>query len=87
MSTQNFPFSLRPMTYSLKLQIVKHMRLVPLNTAWGYAARDFVDNMEEKTDRDYEELLQEISADIQDGPGTMADVLGSTYNFFHRLIL
>ena len=87
MSAQDFSFSIKPMTYKLKLQIAKHMRLVPLTTAWGFAARDFVENMEAKTDHDYEELLHELCSDIQDGPGTMQDVLGSSFDFFRRLVL
>ncbi|MBE7169146.1 MAG: hypothetical protein INR73_01055 [Williamsia sp.] len=75
------------MTYQLKLQILKHMRLVPLHSAWGFAARDFVENMDTKTDQDYEVLLYELCSDIQDGPITMREVLGPTFHFFHELVL
>ena len=86
MQAHTHPFGLKPITYNIKLQIVKHMRQVPLTTAWGFAAKDFVENMDTKTDQDYEALLFELCSDIQDGPGTMQQVLGPTFQFFHKLV-
>lgn len=87
MQTHNSRSDLKQMTFKLKLQIIEHMKMVPLHSAWGFAAKDFVENTDTKTDHDYEELLYELSSDIQDGPGTMQDILGPTFQFFHKLAL
>lgn len=88
MQTQNGTITdgkpLMPLTNKLKMQIVHHMRLVPLNTAWGFAVKDFLEN-NAQTDKDWEELLYELRSDIHDGPGTMEQVLGSAYRFFYQL--
>ena len=87
MQIHDFHLALRPMTYNLKLQINKHIQLVPLRSAWGFAARDFAENINTKTDLDYEALLYELCSDIQDGPVTMQEVLGPSFHFFQKLVL
>lgn len=76
-----------PITSQLKKQIIDYLQRIPLNTAWGFTAKDFHENRDAKSNSDYQELLYELGADIQDGPGTMQQILGPAYNFFRKLIL
>lgn len=76
-----------PITPQLKEQIAFYLQRIPLHTGWGFAARDFLENRDTKSTSDYESLLCEMRADLQDGPGTMRDILGSAYRFFRKLVL
>ena len=78
---------LKPINAQLKEQIIDYLQHVPLNTAWGFAVKEFLENQHVKSNSDYQELLGELHADIEEGPGTMQIILGSAYFFFHKLAL
>ncbi len=59
---------------------------VPPNSAWGFAAADFLQHIEQKSETDYLDLLRELREDLHDGPGTMRMILGQSFLIFRKML-
>lgn len=73
------------MTLEKKQEIVHNLLQVPDNSLMGTFIKNFIDNLQGKSDEDLKRLVDEIKDNIPKNPELMQSVLGETYDYFNQL--